>query len=413
MQDFFMTAGAAQGKRFVDPVFSVLGAAREAIAKYGNDQVVNASIGTIYDDEEKLVYFPTVHRLITTMAPENIMDYAPIKGIAGFDQAVLDFTFGASKPESYMAAIATPGGTGAIRHVFYNYADTGTKILLPDWLWGTYNLIAGEFGRLPDYYQLFTEEHTYNLPSIKAKVEECLKEQDNLVVVFNTPAHNPTGFSLNKTEWEETLAFFKEQAKDSNKRITILIDVAYMDYAGEPEKTREFFSLLTNLPENLLVTIAFSMSKSFLSYGLRCGALIGVSSSQRVINEFLDVNAYSTRANWSNVTALPQRLMIELVSDSSLMAETNQARASYRQLMANRAAVFVQEAQQVNLEICPYEAGFFISVPMENAKAVADRLQQELIFAVPLKKGLRVAVCSIPTNKMPGLAGSIKKALEI
>jgi aromatic-amino-acid transaminase len=319
MQEFFMTAGAAQGKRFVDPVFSVLGAAREAIAKYGKDQVVNASIGTIYDDEEKLAYFPAVSELIKSLPPEQVVDYAPIGGIAGFDQAVLDFAFGKSKPDSYLAAIATPGGTGAIRNVFYNYADAGTKILLPDWLWGAYNLIAGEYGRLVDNYQLFTEKHTYNLPSVQAKVKECLREQDNLVVVFNTPAHNPTGFSLSKNEWEATLSFFKEEAKDSSKRIILLIDVAYMDYAGEPEEIREFFSLLTQLPENLLVTIAFSMSKSFLVYGLRCGALIGVSSSQRVIDEFMAVNAYSTRSNWSNVTTLPQRIMVQVAGDAALM----------------------------------------------------------------------------------------------
>lgn len=411
MQEFFMTAGAAQGKSFVDPVFSVLGAAREAIARYGKDQVVNASIGTIYDDEEKLAFIPAVCDLIKSLPPEKMVDYAPIRGIAGFDQAAIDFTFGASKPDSYLAAIATPGGTGAIRNVFYNYAEQGTKILLPDWLWGTYKLIAAEYGRAVDYYRLFNEEYNYNLPSIQAKVTEILKEQDHLVLVFNSPAHNPTGYSLSKQEWEETLSFLKEVAKDHSKRIVLLIDIAYMDYAGEPAPTREFFSLFSGLPENLLVTIAFSMSKSFLSYGLRCGALIGVSSSQRVIDEFLAVNAYSTRANWSNVTILPQQILVELAGNAVLTAEIEQVRAAYRQLMANRAAIFVNEAEQVGLALCPYKAGFFISIPMDNAKAVGERLQQERIFAVPLQKGLRLAVCSIPTKKMAGLATAIKNAL--
>lgn len=411
MQEFFMTAGAAQGKSFVDPVFSVLGAAREAIAKYGKDQVINASIGTIYDDEEKLAFIPAVYDLIKSLPPEKMVDYAPIKGVAGFEQAAIDFTFGEAKPDSYLAAIATPGGTGAIRNVFFNYAEQGSKILLPDWLWGTYKLIAAEYGRLVDFYQLFTGEYTYNLPSIQAKVTECLKEQDHLVVVFNTPAHNPTGYTMSKTEWEATLAFFKEVVKDKNKRIVLLIDIAYMDYAGEPAQTREFFSLFTGLPENLLVTVAFSMSKSFLSYGLRCGALLGISNSQRVIDEFLAVNAYSTRANWSNVTMLPQQVLVELAGNKALVEEIEQVRAFYRQLMANRAAIFVKEAQQVGLTLCPYKAGFFISIPMENSKVVGERLQQERVFAVPLQKGLRLAVCSIPTVKIAGLAATIKNAL--
>lgn len=412
MQEFFMTAGSARGKSFVDPVFSVLGAAKDAMQKYGRDQVVNASIGTIFDEEERFVTLSSLNELFQSLTAEEIMNYAPIRGVAGFDQAAIDYTFGASKPESYIGAIATPGGTGGIRNIFFNYADQGSRIMVPDWFWGTYNLIASEGGRQLDYYELFNEDNTFNLASLEAKAKECLKVQDNLVVVINTPAHNPTGFSLSEQDWEAVLAVFRELAKDFSKRIIILIDVAYMDYAGEYEEVRRFFGLFRNLPENILITVASSMSKSFFAYGLRCGALIGISSSKRVIDEFMEVNAYSTRANWSNVSSLPQQLLVKIVNDASLSQEINDLRAFYRKLMAERAGIFVKEAQEVGLEICPYNAGFFISVPMDNSKSVGERLQEERIFAVPLKKGLRIAVCSVPTRKMAGLAASIKKALD-
>lgn len=411
LDNFFMAAGEAKGKSFVDPVFSVLAAAREAIGKYGSEQVVNASIGAIYDDREKLATFETVVELLRSLPPEDIFDYAPIKGVAGFDLAAMDFTFGNSKPDSYLGAIATPGGTGGIRNIFYNYAEKGDKILIPDWFWGSYSLIASEYGRKVDHYQLFTDENTFNFDSLQEKVKECLAIQDNLVVVFNTPAHNPTGYSMSISDWENTLDLFKEMARDANKRITLLIDVAYMDYAGDPEEVRKIFSLFEKLPENLLITIAFSMSKSFLIYGLRCGALIAVGGSKRVVDEFLAVNSYSSRANWSNVSRLPQQLLIEIMKSPQLISELEKEREGYRNLMARRAAIFVEEAKAIDLEICPYSAGFFISIPMDNAKEVAEKLKQERIFAVPLRKGLRIAACSVPTHKMLGLAGQIKKAL--
>ncbi|MFA5535861.1 MAG: aminotransferase class I/II-fold pyridoxal phosphate-dependent enzyme [Bacillota bacterium] len=411
VENFYMAAGEAKGKSFVDPVFSVLAAAREAIAQYGREQVVNASIGSIYDDQEKLATFSTVVDLLRSLSAEDMFDYAPIKGVAGFDQAAMDFTFGESKPESYFGAIATPGGTGGIRNIFYNYAATGEKILIPDWFWGSYSLIASEYGRKIENYSLFTDENTFNFGSLQEKVKECLLSQDNLVVVFNTPAHNPTGYSMSVSDWEKTLDLFREEAKDVNKRITLLLDIAYMDYAGDPSEVRKIFSLFSDLPQNLLITITFSMSKSFLVYGLRCGSLIGISSSKKVIDEFIAVNSYSSRANWSNVARLPQQLLIEIMHNPRLIKELEVERAKYRDLMAGRAAIFVQEAKGLGLEICPYSAGFFTSVPMDNSKEVALRLQQKGIFAVPLKKGLRVAVCSVPTHKMSGLAGQIKNAL--
>lgn len=409
-ENFFMAAGKAKGKSFVDPVFSVLAVARQAISQYGSEQVINASIGAIYDDQEKLATFKTVVDLLRSFPPEDIFDYAPIKGVAGFDLAAMDFTFGKSKPENYLGAIATPGGTGGIRNVFYNYAAAGEKILIPDWFWGSYSLIASEYGRKIDNYRLFTDENTFNFDSLQEKVKETLALQDNLVVVFNTPAHNPTGYSMSSSDWEKTLDLFKKEARDANKRITLLLDVAYMDYAGNPEEVRKIFNLFKNLPENLLITIAFSMSKSFLVYGLRCGALIAVSSSKGVVDEFLAVNSYSSRANWSNVSRLPQQLLIEIMKSPNLIKELEQEREAYRNLMAGRADIFVQEAREMDLEMCPYSAGFFISIPMDDAKEVAEKLQKEKIFAVPMKKGLRIAVCSVPTHKMPGLVGQIKKA---
>jgi aromatic-amino-acid transaminase len=324
----------------------------------------------------------------------------------------MEFTFGRARPEAYLAAIATPGGTGAIRHVFYNYAEEGSRILIPDWYWGAYAVIAGEFGRHVETFSLFTGENTFNLASFQEKVQELLQEQENLVIVLNSPAHNPTGFSLSLREWQAVLSFLREVARNKTKKITLLVDIAYMDYAGEAEEVRAFFRLFGGLPENIVVTVAFSMSKTFLAYGLRCGALIAISSNRRVVEEFLEVNSYSNRANWSNVTRLPQELLVEIVGNPDLLTRIREERDFYRQLLAGRANIFVREAKEEQLEMCPYFAGFFISLPVAEAKSAASRLQQERVFAVPMKKGLRLAICSIPARKIAGLAAKIKSVLS-
>lgn len=48
----------------------------------------------------------------------------------------------------------------------------------------------------------------------------------------------------------------------------------------------------------------------------------------------------------------------------------------------------------------------------DEAKEVAAKLREEDIFLVPLGKGLRVAICAIPEEKIVGMAQKIKKAMD-
>ena len=72
----------------------------------------------------------------------------------------------------------------------------------------------------------------------------------------------------------------------------------------------------------------------------------------------------------------------------------------------------MKEAEECGLKALPYKAGFFISVPAKDSAAVCEKMHEDLIFAVPLKKGIRIAVCSIPKAKMYGMAAKVLKALK-
>lgn len=410
---FSMTASHATGKGEVDSVFFVLKQANEAIARLGRDKVVNGSIGAIYDENEEFQSLAVVNEYYRKLPAVELMNYAAIAGEPGFLKAAIDFTFLGHQPENtYARAVATPGGTGAVRHVFYNYIEQGQKALIPDWFWGPYRTITAEHLRDVETYEMFDSNYQFTLQSIKKKTAELLKVQDNLVIVFNTPAHNPTGYSMKDSDWVEILDFFKNCAEDKKKKIILLLDIAYIDYAGTPEQTRGFMKLFGSLPENILVTMAFSMSKSFLMYGMRSGALIGLSTSQDVAEEFFQVNAYSNRAVWSNGSRGAQKLLADVAGNPALKASIDAERNGYSKLLQDRAKIFLQEAAAVGLPTLPYNAGFFITVPAQDPKAVAEKLVQHNIYVVPLKKGLRFAICAIPLKKIPGLANHTKEALK-
>ncbi len=409
-----MAASHAAGKGSEpDSVFAVVSRVREAKKQPDADKVVDGSIGAIHDEEGNFSILPIVNELYRQMTPDELMNYATITGSPEFLQAAIDYTFQGFQPEGTIArAVGTPGGTGAIRSMIYNYLNNGETVLIPDWYWAPYKTIAQENQRVAETYTMFDENLKFSTEDLKAKTNALLKKQDNLLVIFNTPGHNPTGYSLTLDDWADLIPFFKACALDTQKHIVIGLDMAYVDYCGDPKEARRFLGMFKDLPENLFVAIAFSMSKSFLVYGMRSGALIGFSTSQDIMNDFTNIHSFSGRGTWSNGSRGAQQLLAKITGDAALTARADKERQELGQLVIDRATIFVKEAAEAGLRILPYFGGFFITIPAKDPKSLAAKLEAEKVFLVPMSKGIRLAVCAVPKSKMPGLAGRIKKAME-
>lgn len=406
-----MTATHAAGRKLKDAIFDANQACNEAIKIHGKDKVTNATIGVVLNEEGKLATLSTVEKVFHSMEMPELVSYAPIAGLPDYLDAVIKLAFADNEPEAHFGAVATAGGTGAIHHAIANYAERGDAVLTSDWRWGTYDLICNETGKRLETFKLFDDALNFNINDFAVKVDALLKKQKSLLVILNTPAHNPTGYALSLDEWEKVLAVLNAQVS-SGKKISLLVDIAYIDFAGEKNSTRAFMKKFSNLPENFFVMIAFSMSKSYTFYGQRTGALIGVSSSQKVIDEFKDVSKYSCRATWSNINRGAQALLVKLNADSEIAAQYEWERGELYHMVQRRADVFVEEAKACGLRIVPYKGGFFIAVPADNPAAVCQKLHDDLIFAVPLKLGIRVAACSTSFEKMHGLAEKICRAMK-
>ncbi len=406
-----MTATHAAGRKLKDAIFDANQACNEAIKIHGKDKVTNATIGVVLNEEGKLATLNTVEKVFREMEMSELVAYAPISGLPDYLDAVIDLTFADNKPAGYFGAVATAGGTGAIHHAIANYAERGDAVLTSDWRWGTYDLICNETGKHLETFKLFDDALNFNINDFAVKVDALLKKQKSLLVIINTPAHNPTGYALSSEEWDKVLAVLNAQVS-TGKKISLLVDIAYVDFAGEKNSTRAFMKKFSDLPENFFVMISFSMSKSYTFYGQRTGALIGISSSQKIIDEFKDVSKYSCRATWSNINRGAQALLVKLNADKDLAAHYEWERNELYHMVQRRADVFVEEAKACGLRIVPYKGGFFIAIPADNPAAVCQKLHDDLIFAVPLKLGIRVAACSTSFEKMHGLAEKICRAMK-
>lgn len=409
---YSIAASHAKGKCAKDKIFGANAAAGKAAATYGNDKVVNATIGAFMDEQEILACLPTVEEVYKNLPIKDIISYAPIAGRPDFLESFINLTFADHKPDAHIEGVATAGGSGAIHHTIWNYSEIGDAVLTSDWYWGPYKILCEDGLRKLDTYTLFDEEQKFNIGAFSTKVRELLSKQNNLIIIINTPAHNPTGFSLTDEDWDHVLALFRECAKDTAKRIIPLIDVAYIDYAGEKNTCRSFLKKLGGLPTNVLPILACSMSKGFTMYGQRTGAMIGVSSSKEVIEEFKNINQFTSRATWSNINHGSMKLLAVIYQDKGLLAKLEAERESYYAVIRKRADIFMEEAREANLHMLPYIAGFFLTIPTDQPDAVCEKLHDDHIFAVPLAKGIRIAVCAVTVGKITGMAAKIAKAIQ-
>ncbi|BEU88002.1 aminotransferase class I/II-fold pyridoxal phosphate-dependent enzyme [Selenomonas sp. TAMA-11512] len=407
-----MAAKASENKVLNDTIFAASGAATKAIAKYGAEAVTNATLGAIFTEDEKLACLPAVEKVYRSMPMADICAYAPISGLPDYLRGAANLVFADHRPEGYIDACVSPGGTGAVHLAIENYAEWGDTVLTSDWFWGPYKVLCENVGRNLETYELFDESLQFNIASFEAKARALLKTQESLLIIINTPAHNPTGYSLSDEDWDGVLAVVKDVTKSGEKRVTVLVDIAYIDYAGEKNETHAFMEKFGGLPENIFTLFAFSMSKGYTLYGQRCGALVGLSSSKEVIGEFARISKYSSRAAWSNCNRAAMTTLIHIDRDQTLLAELESERDALYQIIRKRGEIFMQEAEKIGLVALPYKAGFFISVPAEDPAAVCNKLQEDNVFAVPLKKGVRIAICGIASRKVEGLAAKVKKAWD-
>ena len=411
MGDFILARGNGRRIPKEDKIFGISNRAKAAIAEKGRENVVNGTIGALLDDEGKLIVLKSVDEVFRDLESNDYAEYAPIGGIQPFREAVQKAAFGKHVPAGYTEAVATPGGTGSLRNVISNYSDVGDQILTSDWHWAPYNTIAGEIGRSVATYELFTKDGKFNIDAFAEKTAELLEKQESLVIIINTPAHNPTGYSLTLEDWKAVIDTISREA-ESGKTIALLVDVAYIDFAGDEDEYREFFPLLGALPENVISIVAYSLSKTCTLYGARCGAMICVAKTREIADEFKRVCEFSSRGTWSNSARFAQVILSKIYNDAALLEKVNEERAKYRNMLQARGRAFSKAAAECGLEIVPYDAGFFISVPFDDPDRISRKLEEQDIFLVPLAKDIRVSVASIPESACRSLPAKIKKAAE-
>lgn len=391
-----------------------------AIAKEKKKQdptVINATIGMLYDESGKLFTFRSVDRALNELTPDQKYAYASTPGGVEFHEAIKHWIFREYYDEfeknTFVGVMATPGGSGAISNTFGNYLNENDVVLLPSYMWGNYKQFAYENYAQYVIYELFDENGNFNLEDLYSKMEKVKQQQNRIVLVINDPCQNPTGYTMKDWEWEKLLDKINELSMDQTP-IILLHDMAYIDYDYRGlESTRKNIRRYQKMNDSVLVVLAFSGSKTLALYGLRVGAQIAISRNKNNIEEFNRANKFSSRAKWSNTTNLGMNLVTKVLTDSVLRKEFEEELEFSRNTLIQRADMFLSKAKEVGLKTLPFECGFFITIPCENAEEVYKRLVEKKIHIIPMGNVLRVTIASITLKECEVLPKYIKECMEM
>lgn len=394
-----------------DTVFAVVEKAKEAKLKVGKENVIDATIGSLYTEDGKIVAFDSVFTNYDTISKEKKAAYAvSFTGNPTYRDQVFTWVKGNADLKLEHSVIATPGGSGAVSLTIKDILDKGQTLILPDIAWGSYTLMASDSGLDYVTYQMFDQDH-FNLNSFKETCLKVMEKQDKLLIVINDPCHNPTGYSMSQNEWREVITFINECSK--KVPCVILDDIAYIDYAYDLSSNHKYMETFNSISENVMIVVAFSCSKTLTSYGLRCGAAVLLAKDKEKVREVEIVFEKTARAIWSNVSNSAMDNFTEVTTVH--LPEYMKEKDKYIALLKERSSNFVEEAKEAGLPVYPYHEGFFVTVVMENNELRNDfhrALMEENIFTVCVNKGIRVAVCSLSVKDSKGLAKRMKSIYD-
>ncbi|MDH2326699.1 aspartate/tyrosine/aromatic aminotransferase [Cereibacter sp. SYSU M97828] len=242
---------------------------------------------------------------------ETTKAYTGLAGEPAYLAAMTKLILGDSVPAEKVAAIATPGGTGAIRQALelVKMAAPGATVWLSNPTWPNHPSIIKFLGiPMQDYRYFDAESGSVDFAGMMADLDG-VKQGD--VVLLHGCCHNPTGANLNMVQWREVVTLLKA------KGAIAFIDIAYQGFGDGLDADAEATRLVASeLPE---VLIAASCSKNFGIYRERTGILIAIGSDDRTVTQ--GNLAFLNRQNYSFPPDHGARLVTMILEDDALRAD--------------------------------------------------------------------------------------------
>ncbi|PSL21273.1 aromatic amino acid transaminase [Shimia abyssi] len=239
--------------------------------------------------------------------------YTGLAGDAGYSTAMRDLLLADSVDPARIAAVATPGGTGAVRQAFelVKQANPNARVFVSNPTWPNHVSILGYLGIEVVKYRYFdTETRAVDFDGMMEDLGDITSGD---VVLLHGCCHNPTGANLNLTQWQSVIDLIND------KGCLPIIDIAYQGFGDGLEEDAAATRLVASSVPELL--IAASCSKNFGIYRERTGLLMAISEKAESTAVTQGNLNHLNRQNFSFPPDHGARVVTTILNDPELKAD--------------------------------------------------------------------------------------------
>ena len=247
------------------------------------------------------------------VANQTSKAYTGLAGDPAFADAMVDLVLGDTVARDRIAAVATPGGTGAIRQALelIMMAVPDATVWLSNPTWPNHPSIIKYLGMKMGEYRYF--DNTTRGVDFAGLMEDLGNVPAGDVVLLHGCCHNPTGANLTAEQMGQVIALLKANG------VTPMVDIAYQGFGdGLNDDAMATRAIAAAFPE---VLIAASCSKNFGIYRERTGILMAISKDADAQPLTQQTLAYLNRQNYSFPPDHGARVVTEILTDPELRAD--------------------------------------------------------------------------------------------
>ncbi|SDF69482.1 aromatic amino acid aminotransferase apoenzyme [Celeribacter baekdonensis] len=332
---------------------------------------------------------------------ETTKKYTALSGDPAFGAAMKTLVLADSVDHARVGAIATPGGTGAIRQAFElaKLVNPDVTIWTSNPTWPNHVSIIKFMGLTNKSYAYFDEVNC--TVDFDAMMESLKEVKSGDVVLLHGCCHNPTGANLTLEQFDLVADLILE------KGAMALVDIAYQGFGDGLEEDAAATRLLAaKLPEML---IASSCSKNFGIYRERTGCLMAISEKAEQTAVTQGTLNFLNRQNYSFPPDHGARLVTMILDDAALkadwMAELEEVRLGMLGLRTQLADELRRLTNSDRFDFIANHRGMFSRIgatPEEVLKLRED-------YGIYMVGDSRLNIAGLNAETVPILAAAVAK----
>ncbi|EGR3135171.1 aspartate/tyrosine/aromatic aminotransferase [Vibrio parahaemolyticus] len=265
---------------------------------------------------------------------QKTKSYVGLAGCEEFNQSMIDLLLTGTSAMDRVAAIQTPGASGALRMLgdLMKVAQPDTTVWISNPSYVNHKPVMEAAGLKVKFYHYFSPE-TKQVDTEKM-LDDLAKAGPTDVVLLHGCCHNPTGADIDFSAWQAITELSQKNG------FTPFVDIAYQGFGDGLEADAKGLRYMADNVEEMLITT--SCSKNFGLYRERTGAAIVVGKNTQDITNAKGKLLTLARSTYTMPPDHGAALVKTILQDANLtsvwkqeLSEMQQRLVSLRQSLCN------------------------------------------------------------------------------